>query len=453
MTVDTLIKNAVIVTGDGAHRPETGCVAINGGMIVAVGNNCGDIDARRVVDARGALLMPGAIDVHVHFREPGMTDKADIAGESLAAVAGGVTSFIDMPNTVPPTTSAEEIDRKRAIAAKGSAANYAFYIGATHDNLETLRQADRLPVAGIKLFVGSTTGNLLMDSDDDLDRLMAEAPTLIAVHAEDNTIITEARERLLARHGGDDLPVQLHADVRPRQACVTAARRVIGLARAHNARLHLAHVSTADELELLDDPSTPLADKLITSETCPQYLLFDRADYTTRGTRVKCNPAVKEATDRVALVKAVRDGVIDIIATDHAPHRPADKQGGALKAASGMPSIQFGYQLMMGLLGPELAAMTMARNPAVAYRIDRRGMIAPGYHADLVLVRPDVSDTISDADVISRCGWTPYAGMKLTHRVELTMVNGAIAYSRRDDLPADAGVRGSELTFSHARHS
>lgn len=436
--METLLIDNVEIVDRG--RRYAGWVLTDGCFIAATGeaSTPRPAGASRVIDGCGMLLLPGAIDEHVHFREPGLTEKADIASESRAAVAGGVTSFIDMPNTVPATVTVEALGHKRAIAAATSAANYGFFIGATPDNIDTLPGLDYTAIAGVKLFIGATTGNLVVDSPELLDRLFATVPALIAVHAEDNGVIDRARRELLAAHGGgDDLPVECHPLVRPVEACLKASREAIALARRHDARLHVMHVTTAEELELMT-PGRDVAAKRITCETCPQYLLFDADDYRRLGARIKCNPAVKERRHREALLRAIADGRIDVIGTDHAPHLLAQKAGGALKAASGMPMIQWSLPLMLDLLGAEQAVRLTANNPATIYGIDRRGFIEPGHYADLVLVRRLESGlTISDADVVSRCGWTPCDGMSTGHRVELTLVNGRVAYSAIEGIAAE----------------
>ena len=440
-----LLYNGRIV--DHNHDVARGWILIEGDRIADRGaaeppagllTSCSDAE-----DLDGAVMLPGVIDEHVHFREPGMTEKGDIASESRAAAAGGVTSFFDMPNCRPPTTSAEAWRRKMELAAEKSVVNYAFFIGATPDNLDFLATADYRHIPGIKLFMGATTGTSATDSDDFLDRLFAMAPATIAVHAEDETLIAKAREEILSTDS--DPGVERHPDIRTAAACLEASRKICAIARRHSKRLHLMHVSTASELDLLQsgDPSV----KLITAETCPQYLLFDRSDYASRGARVKCNPAIKETSDREALLQAIVDGRIDTIGTDHAPHLPADKEGGALKAASGMPGVQFALPLMLELvekLGQPLSlvARLMAANPATVWRVNRRGKLFPGYYADIAIVRKGMPVEIKDSDVESRCGWTPYAGLQTSWRVEQTVVNGVTAYRR--GAGADAAVRSAK---------
>lgn len=428
----TLIHNACIVNEGTSFL---GYVAIRGEFIdkVAAGEPDAELigAASTVIDAAGRLLLPGVIDTHVHFRDPGLTHKADMATESRAAVAGGVTSFIDMPNTRPATTTMAEVEAKLARAAEVSVANYGFFIGATADNLDELRTADYSRCAGVKLFMGSSTGNMLVDNSEAIDRLFAEVPALVAVHAEDETLLRQRREAIVERYG-EQLSLDFHPVIRNHDVCFEASRRIVEIARRHNHRLHLLHISTAQELSLLQpgDPST----KLITAETCPQYLAFSDEQYPMLGTRIKCNPAIKRPADRDALRQAVTDGVIDTIATDHAPHLPEEKQGTALTAASGMPMIQFSLTLMLqmadeGIFDIYTIVREMCHNPATIYGIDRRGFIREGYYADLVLVNNDCEPyTITDQWVISRCGWTPLAGLTVGNKVDMTFVNGHPAY-------------------------
>lgn len=391
------------------------------------------LTADEVCDCEGAYLIPGVIDTHVHFRDPGLTEKADMATESRAALAGGVTSFVDMPNTNPPTVSMEAVEGKLARAAEVSVINYGFFIGATNSNLDTLLGADYTRTAGIKLFLGSSTGNMLVDDDNTLARLFADAPALIAVHAEDEAIIRAARERLAAEYP-EGIPVELHPDVRPREACIAATRHAIDLAERSGARVHICHISTAEELQLIADAKA--RGVKVTAETCPQYLMFDRNDFLRLGARVKCNPAIKEPSDRIALLRELRPGgVIDTITTDHAPHLPAQKQGNALTAASGMPMVQFSLPAMLDLMSTDPDAeglgiadivRLMCHAPATLLGIDRRGYLREGYHADLTIVRPLPlpGHRVTDAEVVSRCGWTPLDGRTLGWQVVRTVVNG-----------------------------
>jgi dihydroorotase len=429
MSGSTLIHNAKIVPADGG-KPFSGWLLIQGEFIAEIGK--GKVPASKsadtTVDAGGSLLLPGGIDCHVHFRDPGLTHKADIATESAVAVAGGVTSFMDMPNTVPPTVTHEAWQQKMERAAAVSHANYAFYIGATNDNIDSvLLRADYHQVPGVKLFLGSSTGNMLVDSDSTLHRIFAEVPALIAVHAEDNARIAThtAMAREVFGATGEPVPVEMHPVIRDARACLDASVRAIELARAHHARLHLLHVSTAAEVRLLE------ADKPegVTAETCIQYLQFCDKDYAAMGTRLKCNPAVKAQSDRNVLRRAVKEGIIDTIGSDHAPHLLSEKQGDALTAPSGCPNLQFSLPLLLDQFKPELVAQLTATRPAQIFHVDRRGAILPGNYADLVLVDTGVEHLISDEDALGRCGWTPAAGLTTTHRVNTTWVNGAVAYT------------------------
>ena len=448
---DVLIHNANVVNEGRSFR---GWVAVSGPFISAVGE--GDVPAdmaacsAEVVDARGALLVPGAIDEHVHFRDPGLTHKADIVTETAAAAAGGVTSFIDMPNTMPQSTTVAAVADKMERAAATATANYGFYIGATNDNLPELLKADYTAIAGVKLFLGSSTGNMLVDSGSTLREIFSNVKALIAVHAESESEIRANRERMMSEYG-DDVPLEKHPEIRSRKACADATRAAVELARQTGARLHVLHISTADELALFSPGN--VGGKRITAETCPQYLLFDSSDYGRRGSRVKCNPAIKDTADRDALRRAVADGVIDCVATDHAPHLLAEKQGNALTAVSGMPMIQFSLPAMLtlaldGCFSIEKVVETMSHNPATLYSIVSRGFIRKGYFADLALVER-CDHTVTDAEVISRCGWTPLAGMNMRLRVASTWLNGRRVW---DGLRADRDVRGMALRFNENNH-
>lgn len=418
-----LIHNATIVN---RGRAFSGAVFVENGIIADVIREGELPTADHAVDAGGGLLMPGVIDTHVHFREPGLTEKADIASESRAAVVGGVTSVIDMPNTIPPTVSLEAWKEKMNRAAFSSMVNYAFFLGVTCRNISELLEADYTRVPGVKLFLGSTTGDMMMDDEIIIARLLDEMVAPIVVHAESEELIRKNLSHLNPT-SLEDLPVQLHSQIRSSEACLQSSEKIVRMARKHGALLHLAHVSSADELKLLQ--AAPALSKRITAETCPQYLLFTDADYTRLGARIKCNPAIKCKMDSEALREAVLKGVIDTIATDHAPHLLSEKRGGALQARSGMPMIQFSLIKMLDLFPPTVVADKMSHNPARIFGIEGRGFIERGMQADLTVVNVlDEPHTITDSEVISRCGWTPLAGLDTYHRVMLTMVNGHIAY-------------------------
>lgn len=431
-----LLANGEIIDDD--HR-FTGTVAIDDrGCIADVsrgGIDVRDIDpaVHRVADLRGLLVLPGVIDEHVHFRDPGMTDKGDIATESLAAVAGGVTTYFDMPNTRPATTDMAAWEAKMARASAVSCANYAFFPGVTDSNLDILARFDACRIPGVKLFMGASTGGMCTDSPEALRRLFSTYRGIIAVHAEDGRIMEANRAMLQARypHG---IPVICHRELRDRRACAAATERAVRLAREYDARLHVMHISTADELRFF----TPgdVAGKRVTAETCPHYLLFgDIAQGDPLANLTKCNPAIKAGADRLALLRGIGEGLIDTVATDHAPHLLAQKQGDALTAASGMPSVQFSLPLMLqlaeeGAFDIHTVVRLMCHNPADLWHVDRRGYLRRGYHADIVVVDPAATHTIADSEVVSRCGWTPYNGRDVDFTVAQTWVNGHLAWHR-----------------------
>ncbi len=386
-----------------------------------------------VYDLRGKMVLPGFIDTHVHFREPGFAEKGNIHSESMAAVAGGVTTYFDMPNNIPATTTIEAWRDKMERAAESSMANYAFYLGVTADNIDELLAADHSRIPGVKLFMGSSTGDMLVDNDAAIRRLFEEYPGVIAVHAESEREIAR-QKAILTKQYPEGIPVGMHHLVRSRQACVEATRRAVALARETGARLHVLHITTADELEFFSRGA--VEGKKITAETCPHYLYFDHESVEATGGLTKCNPAIKDAADQKALRHAVAEGLIDTIGTDHAPHQLVQKRvNNALKAASGMPSAQFALPLMLqlanrGCFTYEDVVEKMAHNPARIFNIDRRGFIRPNYWADLVVVDPDADYTLDSAEVISPCGWTPYEGIRLRFRIDQTWVNGELAYNR-----------------------
>lgn len=400
-------------------------------------------------DVAGAFIMPGVIDGHVHFRQPGLTHKADIASESRAAVAGGVTSAMDMPNCKPVTTTVSRLEEKFAMAAQSSMVNFSAYIGATNDNLEEIRRVDFSRVCGIKVFMGSSTGGMLLGDGEALRRVFSDFGTIVAVHSEDEAIINANRSKFLSSMGNpDDLPLGYHSRIRSHEACVESTRRAVNLAQECGTRLHILHISTAAELAMLD--SNSISEKRITAEACVAHLLFTEADGARLGARIKCNPAVKTPADRAALRKALRTGLIDVVSTDHAPHLLAEKQGGCLKAASGMPMVQFSLVTMLelahqGVCSPELVVEKMCHAPAMLYRIKGRGFLRKGYQADIAVVqRLSEPHIISDADVRSRCAWTPLAGFATHYQVAMTWVNGKLAY-HQGRLHEE--VRGERLCF------
>jgi dihydroorotase len=390
--------------------------------------------------------MPGVIDDHVHFRDPGMTEKADFYTESRAAVAGGVTSVMDMPNTNPATISLAAWNDKMCMIGAKSLVNYSCYLGATNTNLADVLAADPTAVCGIKLFIGSSTGNLLVDSNDAMTAIFSQVKALVAVHAEDNAIIAQNVAKLKAQYG-EDLPVSLHPQIRSHQACYKSTSWAVDMARKYGTRLHVMHVSTEQELALFEDK--PLAEKQITAETCPQYLVFDSKDFETLGARIKCNPAIKNETDKNALLKAVSSNRIDVIGTDHAPHLLSQKEGNALTAVSGMPGIQYSLPLMLslakqGVLSVEQVVEKMCHNPARLYRMEKRGFIRKGYKADLVVVRRSTPTNVTASGVLSKCGWSPYEGKTLPVSVAYTFVNGQPVYANGT---INETIKGEALRF------
>ena len=364
----------------------------------------------QIIDAKGKYLIPGIIDEHVHFREPGLTHKADIYTESRAAVAGGVTSFMDMPNTVPQTTTQELLQQKFDLASEKSLANYSFYLGATNDNLAEVVKTDPKKVCGIKLFMGSSTGNMLVDKNEVLVRLFRESPCLIAAHCEDERTIHENTVccKDLASKGEVILDASIHPFVRTMEACYRSSSKAVDMAEKFGARLHVLHISTQKELSLFRN-DIPLKDKKITAETCPHYLWFDNHDYEKKSFAIKCNPAIKSHRDKEALLQALRDGLIDTIGSDHAPHLKEEKfTSDYFISKSGFPSIQHSLDIMVNVVDDlPLLVQLMCHNPAILYQIDRRGFIREGYHADLVLVDMNADGCISNANEYSKCGWTP----------------------------------------------
>ena len=442
----TIIRNATIVN---EGRQFIGSVVIEDEMIQEVLESDDTTQYYDLeIDATGLYLFPGVIDDHVHFREPGMTHKADIASESRTAAAGGVTSYMEMPNTNPPTTTLNLLEEKFQIAARDSRVNYSFYFGATNDNVETLPILDRTRVPGVKVFMGSSTGNMLVDRTESLYRIFATSPLLLMAHCE-NTGIIEANIRAFKKKykGQNDFPVRYHSRIRSVEACYESSALAVQMAKDTGARLHIAHVSTAKELELFENK--PIEEKKITAEAVIAHLMFTTEDYDTLGTRIKCNPSVKTPEDRAALREALTNGLIDVVATDHAPHLESEKLGGALRAASGMPMIQFSLVSMLelsenGILPIERIPDLMSHNPAKLFHIEKRGFIRPGYYADLVLVDPDANWQVREGRYYTKCGWTPMDERFFKWRVRRTLINGITAYS--DGIVVD-GIRGKEMRF------
>ena len=444
----TIINNATIVN---EGREFVGSVVVEDKFISEIieGGDFTPMANDNVIDATGLYLFPGVIDDHVHFREPGLTHKADIATESRTAAAGGVTSYMEMPNTVPQTTTLELLDEKFRLGAEKSRVNYSFFFGATNNNVDLLSQLDKERVCGVKVFMGSSTGNMLVDRADALHHLFETSPLLIMAHCEDTSIINENIANFKKKYKGqNDFPVRYHSRIRSTEACYASTALAVRMAEETGARLHVAHLSTAKELELFK--SGPLEQKRITAEACIAHLMFSSEDYDSLGTKIKCNPAIKTVEDREALRQALTNGLIDVVATDHAPHLLEEKEGGALKAMSGMPMVQFSLVSMLeladnGVLPLARVAELMSHNPARLFHIDRRGFIREGYYADLVLVDPNANWQVREGRYYTKCGWTPMDERRFKWRVRRTLVNGRTAYV--DGIVVD-GVRGMELRFT-----
>ena len=438
----TLIKNATIVN-EGSIKHAS--LVIEDDIIKEI---CEEdmlpvVSVDEVTDATGCYVLPGVIDDHVHFREPGMTDKADIASESRAAAAGGVTSYFDMPNTVPQTTTIEAWRDKMERGAKDSVVNYAFFIGATNDNAGILNSIDCHAVPGIKLFMGSSTGNMLVDRREALERVFRIPGMPVMTHCEDTAVINANMAEAKAKYG-DDPDVVHHPEIRSEEACWRSTSLAVEMARKCGARLHVAHVSTARELQLF----TP-NDPQITAEATSAHIFFSEEDYKIKGTKIKVNPAIKTKADREEIRRAMADGRISVVGTDHAPHLLAQKQGGCAKAASGMPMVQFSLPAMLSLVDEGVLTITrvvelMSHNPARIFEVAQRGYIRKGYKADLVMVRPDSQWTVTLEGILSKCGWSPLEGCTFNWRVERTWCNGHLVYAegRVDDT-----VRGEAIRF------
>ena len=439
-----LILNANIVN---EGQVLSGDVLVENGMISQVDNDLSGRSANMVIDAQGQYLFPGVIDDQVHFREPGLTHKATIHSESRAAVAGGVTSYMEMPNTKPPTLSQSLLQEKYEIAASTSLANYSFYMGTSNDNLEEVLKTDPKKVCGTKIFMGSSTGNMLVDERATLSGLFSKVNMLIAVHCEDEATIRGNMEVYRQRYG-DEVPISCHPLIRSSEACFKSSSLAVQLAREHQSRLHVLHLSTERELELFDD--VPLGpDKRITAEACIHHLWFDDRDYEEKGTLIKWNPAVKSVNDRKAIFQAALGNRIDVIATDHAPHTLEEKQNTYFQAPSGGPLIQHSLVAMLefyhqGKISLEKIAEKMCHNPAILFQIDRRGYLREGYHADLVLV--DLNDPwkVSKENILAKCGWSPFENTTFQSRVTHTIVSGHLAFN---EGRLDENKMGQRLQF------
>ncbi|MFC4635460.1 dihydroorotase [Dokdonia ponticola] len=440
-----LIKDVHIVNeGTITH----GDILVHQGIIQEIGES---ISAKssdvHVFDAEGKYVFPGVIDDQVHFREPGLTHKANIKSESRAAVAGGITSFMEMPNTNPQTTTIEKLEEKFAIAKKNSHANYSFMFGGTNDNLEEILKVDKKNVAGLKLFLGSSTGNMLVDDENVLEKIFSSTDLLISVHCEDEDTIKKNLAIYTERYG-EDIPIHLHPVIRSEDACYISSSRAIELAKKTGARLHVFHISTAKETELFTN-KIPLEEKKITSEVCIHHLWFSSEDYEEKGTLIKWNPAVKTAADRDGLLEALLDDRLDVIATDHAPHTLEEKSQVYTKAPSGGPLVQHALPAMLefyhqGRISLEKIVQKMCHNPAILFQVEKRGFIREGYKADLVLIDLNAPWTVQKENILYKCGWSPFEGTTFKSRITHTFVNGRLAYK---NFKVYDDVFGERLTF------
>ena len=442
-----LLKNATIIN---EGKQVVSDLLIVNDRIEKIAKSISD-ETAAVIDLSGKWLIPGMIDDQVHFREPGLTYKADIFTESRAAVAGGITSFMEMPNTKPTTTNQVLLAEKYAIAAQSSLANYSFFMGATNDNLEEVLRTDPNTVCGVKVFMGSSTGNMLVDNEQTLTGIFSKCPMLIATHCEDEMTVRKNLEAAKQQYG-EDIPIEMHPVIRSEEACYLSSSMAVNLAKKYDTRLHILHISTAKETALFDN-SIPLEKKRITAEACVHHLWFSDADYKTKGNWIKWNPAVKRAEDRDAIWKAVNDDHIDIIATDHAPHTKEEKGQKYASAPSGGPLVQHAVLAVLekvkeGKISLERAVEKMAHAPAICFRLKERGFIREGYFADLVVIDPALNYQVSSQNILSKCGWSPFDGYTFSHSIHTTFVNGKIVYQNGRLNEAKAAQRLLFTPFS-----
>lgn len=440
-TESILITNAKIVN---EGKIVEGDVFLKGGYIEQIGADLSGVNASKVIDAKGKYLMPGIIDDQVHFREPGLTHKANIFTESRAAVAGGVTTFMEMPNTKPQALTQALLQDKYDIAQKTSLANYSFFMGVSNDNLEEALKTDNRTVCGLKIFMGSSTGNMLVDDRSVLEAIFSKTDMLIATHCEDEGTV-RANEALYKEKYGDDMPIHYHPEVRSVDACYISSSLASELAKKHDTRLHILHISTEKELALFDN-TFPLEEKRITSEVCVHHLWFDRSDYERLGTKIKCNPAIKEASHKEALFQALLDNRLDIIATDHAPHTIQEKQSNYWNAPSGLPLVQHTLNTMLefyhqGRISLERIVEKMCHAPAICFQVSRRGYIREGYWADLLLLDLEDQWTVTPESLHYRCGWSPFEGYQFQGKITHTIVSGHLAYENGSFNEAKMGER------------
>jgi dihydroorotase len=439
-----LITGANIVN-EGRISP--GDILVKEGLIAKIGSDLRSEQADIHIDATGKYIFPGVIDDQVHFREPGLTHKGEIYTEAKAGVAGGTTSYMEMPNTVPQSTTIELLEQKYMRASEVSLANYSFFFGATNDNLDELIQVNPKTICGVKVFQGSSTGNMLVDNPEVLEKIFSQSKTIIAIHSENDHIIKENLERFKSIYG-DDIPVKFHPKIRSEEACYDASSRAVALAKKHGTRLHILHISTAKELELFDN-TIPLAQKKITAEACIHHMWFSEEDYETKGNLIKWNPAIKTVNDRAKIFEAMLDDRIDVIATDHAPHTLEEKSQNYLKAPSGGPLNQHSLVAMLdlyhqGKITLEMIVQKMSHNVAILFEIEKRGFIREGYFADLTLVDLDSPWTVSKSNILSKCGWSPFEGHTFKSKVTHTLVSGHLAY---EEGIFHEDKKGERITF------
>ncbi|MCF8003903.1 MAG: dihydroorotase [Chromatiaceae bacterium] len=429
-------------------------ILVREGRIEAIGSNLQSHEADQVFDAKGRLLIPGMIDDQVHFREPGLTHKADFTSESRAAVAGGITSFMEMPNSKPPTLSLEALEAKHARAAEVSRANYSFYLGASNDNLEAIRSVQVAQSCGVKIFMGASTGNMLVDDEATLDAIFRDSPLLIATHCEDTPMIL-AKEAEYRERYGEEVPIEAHPLIRSEAACYKSSSLAIEFARRHDARLHVLHLTTAKELAQFSPG--PVAGKRITAEACVHHLYFDERDYAEKGALIKCNPAIKRPEDREALLRALAEDQIDVVATDHAPHTLDEKGQSYFKAPAGLPLVQDALPSLLehvhaGRLTLEQAVAKTSHAVAECYGVEERGYLREGYWADLALIDLDAPYQVEREQVLAKCGWSPFEGRRFRSRVIMTLVNGEVAFELREQGgQVNDQLRGQRLRFRGVR--
>ena len=421
---DLLLRGGTLINEGGRTEQD---ILVRNGRIENIAPSLSPSANCKELDVSGKWILPGLIDDQVHFREPGLTHKACIHTESQAAVAGGVTTYFEMPNVSPPTLDMERIEEKCTIAKRDSLANYAFFLGASNENLEAVKSADPEKIAGVKVFMGSSTGNMLVDEETVLEGIFRNAPTIIATHCEDTPMILANEEQAKMKYG-EEVPFSEHGNIRSREACLKSSSMAVELAKRENAKLHVLHITTAEELGLFE-----AGHSRITAEACVHHLWFEDQSYTTLGSLIKCNPAIKKASDRDAIRGAVNDGRISILATDHAPHTWVEKQGTYFNAPSGLPLIQHTLLLMMEMceqncFSPELIVERACHAPARLFQVEERGYLREGYWADIVVVDPTGKTQVKDSQLFSKCGWSPFSQMTFTNSIETTIVSGKIAY-------------------------